>query len=420
MKHRKLHKRLALVALLMLFSGMMWSSSSFANAIEPTFCERIQNSLSILESENRRHRLESSYTCEVAPQFWLFGLDSHHAASMPILIRHKNKRHGDSLKQVLLLSPKWSDAYDEASATIIEQFTNKGLHKEFILFNYLGRESQAASMIKQAERVGVELIFSVGSAVTEYMTHSYANGRIPVVTACSKDPFSIGQVDRNIGMSQNNIAYTSLNISVETQVSYLKEQFLFDLKKIAVIYDQDNTSSIITQVQPLDEYLKHDTHGIELEKIKVNLAQIEETLYRPMEKVVSRSKRSGDTVFLITGSTELFELIGYINYFAGDVPILSVTPSHVGEGDNSVFVSIGVSFRTNAKLAADYGARIIQGVAQTETLPVGVVSMPDISINFLRKPSYQLKVPFSFFEDSSFIYNYDGEAVRKNGASVVR
>ncbi|MCY7295755.1 hypothetical protein [Alteromonas sp. a30] len=395
------------------------------NVIDVTFCERIQNALSLLESENSVQRVDSSYTCEVAPRSWLFGLRPDDAFSMPIIIKpkallNKRKASSENVKPVLLLSPKWSDAYDEASATIIDQFTNKGLLREYILFNYQGQESQADNMIKQAERSGVELIFSVGSAVTEYMTQTYSDGSIPVVTACSKDPYSIGQVDPAIGMSQNNIAYTSLNISVETQVSYLKEQFLYHLKKIVVIYDQANTSSIITQVKPLENYLKNDEFGIELDKIKVDLTRVEETLYQPMERVVDLSKDSGDTVFLITGSTELFNLIGYVNYFAGHVPILSVTPSHVNEGDKSVFVSIGVSFRTNAKLAADYGARIIQGLAKTETLPVGVVSMPDISINFLRKPSYQLKVPFSFFEDSSFIYNYHGEAVRRNGATVVR
>jgi putative ABC transport system substrate-binding protein len=43
---------------------------------------------------------------------------------------------------------------------------------------------------------------------------------------------------------------------------------------------------------------------------------------------------------------------------------------------------------------------------------VGLVSPPDIAISFLKAREIGLRLPFSFFERASFIYDYDGKAVR--------
>lgn len=353
--------------------------------------------------------------CRIADSSWLVQLNKLKNFAEPITVQTTPLAQS----KVLILSPKWSSAYDVASKTIIEEFHSRGVTTEFILFNYRGDTAQAKAIIKSAEAKGVDLIFSMGSATTAFMTEYYKNGAIPVVSACSKDPVAMNQIDADVGMSQHNIAYTSLNISVETQVAYLKEKFLSGLNLIAIIYDRNNPSSIRTQVNPLKEYLDNSDTGIRFELIEVDFSQINRSLYQPMRRFVAHKGEEGDRVFLVTGSTELFDVIEDINVAAKDVPVLSVTPSHVMAGDHSVFMAIGVSFKTNAKLAADYAFRILKGQSQTQTLAVGVVSTPDIAINFKRKPLGSIKVPFNFFEDAFFIFNYDGIAVRADGKSAI-
>lgn len=355
-------------------------------------------------------------TCEAAPMEWQdgFGPGDGKGDAAPVIIR-VGKR---PTARVLVLSPKWSSAYDVSTKTIIEELTSKRLGTEFVLVNYQGVQDDAQSALEVAEASGIDLVISMGSATTAFISDHYAGGRIPVVTSCSKDPVSMNLVDPDIGMSQNNIAYTSLNISVSTQVAYLKEKFLKDLTKIAVIYDRDNPSSILTQVRPLEKYLMTSDVGIDLELIEVDFQQVEQTLYEPMRQFSAASSNSTERVFLVTGSTELFNVIERVNAFAGNIPVLSVTPSHVMASQRSVFMAIGVSFKTNARLAADYAYRIITRQSNPETLPVGVVSTPDIAINFQRKPPGELKVPFTFFEDAFFIFNHDGVAVREDGKSV--
>jgi putative ABC transport system substrate-binding protein len=48
-------------------------------------------------------------------------------------------------------------------------------------------------------------------------------------------------------------------------------------------------------------------------------------------------------------------------------------------------------------------------------LKVGIVSPPDISISFLKAHEIGMRIPFSFFESASFIYDYQGRAVRRVG-----
>lgn len=324
--------------------------------------------------------------------------------------------------KILVLSPKQSTAYDESSWQILSDFHARAHPAEFVLFNYAGDTQAAEFALRHAARRKFDLVISMGSQTTDYLSEHY-RGLLPVVTACSKDPVGLKQVSAVTRKSGTRIAYTSLNIEVDTQVNYIKEKFIDNLKKIAVLYDTGNVSSVLTQVQPLRDYLHN--RPVDVIPIAVQLAgnpnrdnrqYLRDNLYRPMQKVVESSNTVGDTVFLVTGSTELFDNIDVINKAAGNIPVLSVTPSHVTAGENSVFMAIGVSFRNNAKLAADYAWRVLNG-ADPGQLPVGVVDTPDISINFLHAPE-GIRVPFYFFENADFVYNHRGEAVRCNGENI--
>ncbi|MCJ8273346.1 MAG: hypothetical protein MJK04_28590, partial [Psychrosphaera sp.] len=352
--------------------------------------------------------------CAQAAPAWTLPLNRFDSYIVPSTITTTNRPD----YRVLILSPKWSKAYDISTKTIIEQFARQGLKVNYTLFNYNKNKAQAKVIVDITEQQNYDLIFTAGSGSTTFISHYYAKGAVPVVSVCAKDPVPLGLVDANIGMSQTNIAYTSLNIDVSTQIAYFKGKFLRNLSRIAVIYDINNPSSVKTQVTPLRNYLKDSHDGITLTEIAVDLTKINDGLDPQMAQFIGGAQRPGDSVFLITGSTELFADIDRINDNAKKLAVLSVTPSHVTSGFYGVFMAIGVSFKTNAKLAADYGSRILRKQANTQTLPVGVVDTPDISINFGRNIDAQLKVPFKFFEDAVVIYDHNGEPVRLDGVAI--
>ena len=118
-----------------------------------------------------------------------------------------------------------------------------------------------------------------------------------------------------------------------------------------------------------------------------------------------------ESLLWITGSTSIMNEIELIDSLAGNVPILSAATDVVSAGDISAVLSIGVGFETNAHLAAIYAVDILNG-GDTRVKPVGVVNPPDIAVNFLKAREIGMKIPFSFFEIASVIYNGQGRQVR--------
>ena len=83
----------------------------------------------------------------------------------------------------------------------------------------------------------------------------------------------------------------------------------------------------------------------------------------------------------------------------------------VKAGNDSAVMSIGISFESNAHLAAIYGADVLAGTRKAGELPVGIVSPPDIAINFRKAREIGLNIPFNFVESASKLYDYDGNEV---------
>ena len=129
-----------------------------------------------------------------------------------------------------------------------------------------------------------------------------------------------------------------------------------------------------------------------------------------------------NSLLWITSSTAAFAQIATINEFSGKIPVLGSVPNIVKEGDNSAVLAIGIDRRNNAHLASIYAVQILKKQVKVSELPVGVVTPPDIAINFLVAKKIGLKVPFQFFESASFIYNYEGVPARMFGqaSSIVR
>ena len=101
-----------------------------------------------------------------------------------------------------------------------------------------------------------------------------------------------------------------------------------------------------------------------------------------------------------------------INKFADRVPVISMIPEIVTAGSDTALLGIGISFESNAQLAAIYGIEILSGKSKVGDLKVGVVSPPDIAISFLKARQIGRRIPFHFFEGASTVYDAKGNAVR--------
>jgi putative ABC transport system substrate-binding protein len=343
---------------------------------------------------------------------WQVAADA--ARPMHVTIHRKGGELDNSPKRILVLYPRPSSAYDIAITKILHVFESKDLNAKFEIINFSMNDQNGFQALEFAKRNKVDLIFAMGSESTAWLYDHYKGGTIPVISVCSKDPVQLGQMRNYSDGSKSNFAFTSLNVPLDTQMAYVRD-LRPDLKNLAVLVDSKNVSAVQTQAEPIAAYARQ--RGIQVIWGAVqNPANAREELERIVRGAVQTMRKSDPdlsrSLFWITGSTSVFLEIRTINENSDRVPVISVIPEIVKAGTDTAVIGIGVSFESNAHLAAIYGADVLTGRAKVGDLKVGLVSPPDIAISFLKAREIGLRVPFSFFESASFVYDYDGKPVR--------
>lgn len=335
-------------------------------------------------------------------------------------IERKSKTKGAASKRILVLYPRASSAYDIAISKILQVFESKDIDASVTVLNFEMKDAAGAKAVEFAEKEKVDLIFAMGSESTAWLFDNYRNGKIPVVSVCSKDPVQLGQIKDYETGSGNNFAFTSLNVPVDVQMAYVKE-LKPDLRNLTVLVDSKNISAVQTQAEPIASYARD--RGIQVIWGAIdNPAKAKDQLVPLIKNAVQTMRRNdpdlSKSLFWVTGSTSVFKEIRTINEHADRVPVVSVVPEIVTAGSDTAVLAIGVGFESNAHLAAVYGSEILAGRAKPGDLKVGLVSPPDIAISFLKVREIGLRVPFQFYETASFIYDYEGKAVRTVASKV--
>ncbi|MFK7805043.1 MAG: ABC transporter substrate-binding protein [Anaerolineae bacterium] len=340
--------------------------------------------------------------------------DLDDSTDRPIAI-HSKKQTAKRANIVAIFSKK-SSAYDTALNSILTLFAGQGLSADLLVLNGENESEEIAEAYAYAESIKPDLILSFGSKATAWIHDNSEAGTIPVVSVTSKDPVLMGQLPDYASGSRSHIAYTSLNIPIDLQLSYLK-QFRPELSTIGILYAENNSSAVVTQVDPL--ILAAEKEGIEIIRFNVQdqqnaKAELENMMPDLINQMQAKDTENNQSLLWITGSTSVFNEIETINQFAAGVPVLSVVTDVTVAGEDSAMLSIGVSFESNALMAAIYAIRILNGES-AGNLPVGVATPPDIAINFAIAQQSGIKIPFSFFESANFIYDTKGQPVRAYG-----
>jgi putative tryptophan/tyrosine transport system substrate-binding protein len=338
------------------------------------------------------------------------------------VVRAKPARLGlaSPQRKVLVLYPRASSAYDVSITKIFNVFEDKLLDAEVRIVNFRLDDRLGRAEIARAEAEGYDLILAMGSESTAWLWSTYRNGKLPVVSVCSKDPVVLGQSPGYDQGSGTNFAFTSLNMPMDVQMAYVNE-LKPKLRNIAVLVDSKNLSAVETQSKPVVEYAKK--RGIRVLELAVNdPANAQAELTKLVSTAAAQMQRNDpdlkNSLFWLTGSTSVFKEIDTINKYAGPVPVVAVVPEIVRDGDSTAAISIGISFESNAHLAAIYAVDLLNGRARASELKVGVVSPPDIAISFRKVRDIGMTIPLSMFEAAGTIYDYEGKAVRVDGANL--
>ncbi len=339
----------------------------------------------------------------------------------PNSLRIKPKRFLSSqpLRRILVLYPRKSSAYDTAMTTFVNVVMDKRINADFTIINFQTDDQRGKAALEYAESSNFDLVLSMGSESTAWLWSHYRGGKLPVVTVCSKDPVLLGQSPGYDQGSGTNFAFTSLNMPIDAQMSYVL-RLRPNLKNLAILVDANNVSAVQTQAVPAKEFLR--TRGVRVLDVAVkNPAKVKEELAIQVRDSVNAMRKNdmdlSNSLFWITGSTILFSEIATINQHSFRVPVLSTVTDVVTEGEESAVLSVGISFESNAHQAAIYAADVLESRRKASALPVGVVSPPDVAISFRKAREIGMKIPFTLFESATTIYDNDGKLVRSGGAT---
>ena len=219
--------------------------------------------------------------------------------------------------------------------------------------------------------------------------------------------------------SQRQYAFTSLNIRAEILTSYLKT-LNPQLMHMGMIYSSDNQSAWTTQVLPMIAAARRA--GIDAQPIAIDPMHIDQSLETYINKALARFRERDhhldNSLLWITGSTLLFTKLKQIDQLADGIPVLTAVPDLVSSKPESPMMAAGISFKSNAALAAFYGRQILSGKVTPSQLPVGELSPPDIAINFQKVEESGWRIPIRMFELATILFNKDGQPVNRRGMQV--
>lgn len=323
--------------------------------------------------------------------------------------------------RIHVIYPRVSLAYDIAFSRMLSVFAASKVPAVFEVTNYNRDEQVAREALERARKGGASLIVSMGSDATDWMWSNYRDGELPVVSVCAKDPVLMGQAQGYAAGSGSNFAFTSLNMPIVTQIAHIRS-LLPKLENVAILVDAANTSAMRTQAEPLARSLAASGvggHIVAVEKGETLATDLEREIAGAMDKMRQTDPDLSSSALWITGSTLLFSKMDVIDRAAGKLPILSAVTDIVGDMPGSALMAVGISFESNAHLAALTMLDILKGRTTPEQLPVGIVKHPDIAINFAKARERGLKIPFSMFESATRIHGYEGQVLRSAADAAV-
>ncbi len=340
---------------------------------------------------------------------------------MVLQIRPKRSHSSRPLRRVLVLYPRASSAYDTAMTKMIDVFDDKRVDVEFTVNMFGIDTARGRAALEAAEAGNFDLVVGMGSEATAWLWDNYRGGRLPVVSVCSKDPVLLGQMKNYTQGSGTNFAFTSLNMPIDAQMSYVL-QLRPNLKNFAILVDGANLSAVQTQANPAAEFARQ--RGIRVFDLAVKAnANLKEEMGRLVRETVAVMRKNDpdltNSLFWITGSTTVFNEIATINANSFRVPVLSTVTDVVRGGDDTAALSVGISFESNAYQAGLYAIGILEGLRPVGDHPVGIVSPPDVAISFRKAREIGLRIPFPLFEGATVIYDNDGKLARSNTGQAV-
>jgi putative ABC transport system substrate-binding protein len=328
---------------------------------------------------------------------------------------------GAASKRVLVPFAKPSQPFDGVLTKLLDVLDERQQPVTLVLWNYNQKLDVLPSIIAYGESEKFDLLAPMGSEATQNIRDVYLNGALPTLSLYTKDPVLQGWAKDYAQGSGTNFAYCSVAVPMDVQMAYLRQLNPQGVKNIGLIYSSASQSTVDAQVTPLKAIAV--PQGINVVDAIVNdekrpEPEVMAAIPKAIEQIRGNDPDLKQSVFWATGTTSVINSVELISKLAGNVQVVASLPDMVKEGSGSAMMSVGIEYENVGYLAAASMLDILYKGAKPADMPIGVITPPDLAISFLKARQVGLKVPFSFFENASFVYDDNGKLVRQRGQAV--
>lgn len=238
-----------------------------------------------------------------------------------------------------------------------------------LVVDYQNAQGEQANCVTIADKFvndGVDLILAIATPAAQAAASKTTE--IPILVTAVTDPESAGLVESNDAPG-GNVSGTSDLTPVKEQISLLHE-ILPEAENVGILYCSAEDNSEFQANLAVEEL---DTLGMKGEKY--TFSTLDE-----IQAVVDSMKGKVDAIYVPTDN-KVAEGMATISMIATEAGLAVIT-GESGMVDNGGLATYGLSYFNLGKLTGSQAASILNGEAETATMPIGYLDAADCEFSY--------------------------------------
>lgn len=285
----------------------------------------------------------------------------------------------DAQKKVGIIQLTEHPALDQSYEGFMDALEDAGYTEENTTFEYKNASNDLSNCDTIAEKLindNSDLIYAIATPAAQSVANKTTD--IPIVIAAVTDPADSGLVESNEEPGTNVTGASDLT-PVEEQIDLL-QQLIPDAKKIAIMYCSSEDNSIF---QANLAKKAAEKAGLETQEATVSdsnmIQQVTESLIGKVDAIYIPTDN-----LLAEGMTTVAQVAN-----ANNLPCI------VGESgmvENGGLATYGIDYYELGKIAGKQAAKILDGDAKPETMPIEYLAKDKCTLTISSKVAEQLGI----------------------------
>lgn len=298
----------------------------------------------------------------------------------------------DGKKQVKIIQFAQHPALDAANKGFKDALKDKGFTDDKISIddqNAQGEIPNCETIVSKFVNDGADLIYAI--ATPSVQAAASATKDVPIVLSSVTDPKTAGVVESNEKPGTNVTGVSDLT-PVKDQMGLLKE-LLPDAKTVAIMYSSSEDNSIYQA-----EIAKKEAEAIGLKWKEVTVSDATQ-IQQVTESLIGKV----DAIYIPTDNM-LADAMATVSMVATENNIPTIV-GECGMVENGGLATYGLDYYTIGYLAGEQAAKILNGEAKPEDMPIVYLGADKttLMINQKTADALNIKIPDSLKEKAKLV-----------------